>query len=494
MGTKKGARMIPKPSSTGYRYLNLADEIENKIKSGVYKAGNRIPSIRNVRERSGISINTVSQAYIELEKRGLVEARQKSGFYVKPLLDHILPSPRINKHQPEPKRVSINTLASSVVEAMGDRSMLKLGGTLVAPELLPLKSIASLIKSLPTKKIVEILSTYENPAGSEHLRRQIISRTLTLFQQTDMEDIVITNGCVEAVSYCLQAVASKGDTIIVESPTYPWFLQMIEDLNLLALELPTHPRTGIDLDSVETAINRHDVKACILVANFHNPMGFEMPEENKKRLVRLMNQKQVAIIEDDIHGDLYFGTRRPSTLKSYDTDGHVLYCSSFSKTVAPGMRIGWTLPGVFKSAVKQHKLNHAVASPPLIQYALAEFLKGGAYDRHLRKLRTALKNQVSNMATAVARFFPEDTRITAPKGGFALWVELNPQIDSLAVYREAQRHQIAILPGIMCSTTPKFNHFIRLSCGFPWSDALEQGIRRLGDIVHTFKAEQTIRP
>ena len=470
-------------TSPGYRYLKLADEIENKIKTGIYKAGHRIPSIRNIRERSGYSINTVSHAYIELEKRGLVEARLKSGYYVKPLLDRILPSPQIKTHRPIPQAVSINSLAASVVEDMSDQSILKLGGTLVSPDLLPLKSLAALIKSIPARKIAEILSTYDNPAGGEHLRRQIASRSLTLFQHIDMEDIVITNGCVEAVSYCLQAVASKGDTIIVESPTYPWFLQMIEDLKMLALECPTHPHTGIDLDSVEKAINIHDVKACILVANYHNPMGFEMPDENKRRLVKLLNQKQVAIIEDDIHGDLYFGAKRPTTLKSYDDRGLVLYCSSFSKTLAPGLRIGWTIPGVFKSAVKQLKLNHAVASPPLIHYALAEYLRGGAYDRQLRQLRTALKNQVSNMATAIARYFPEDTRITAPKGGFALWVELNPKVDSLAVYREAKRHKIAILPGIMCSTTTKFNHFIRLSCGFPWSKTLEMGIRKLGQIV-----------
>jgi len=472
------------PSPNGYRYLKLADEIESKIRSGVYRAGHRIPSIRNIRESSGYSINTVSQAYIELEKRGLLEARQKSGFYVKPLIDHILPAPRMKKHRPEPKMVSINTLASSVVEAMSDRSMLKLGGTLIAPELLPLKSISALVKSVPAKTMAEILSTYDNPAGSEHLRRQIAARTLSLFQHTDMEDIVITNGCVEAVSFCLQAAASKGDTIIVESPTYPWFLQMIEDLKMFALELPTHPQTGIDLDSVEKAIDRHDVKACILVPNFHNPMGFEMPEENKKRLVDILRRRKVPLIEDDIHGDLYFGSRRPTTLKSYDVEGSVLYCSSFSKTIAPGMRIGYTLPGVFKSAVKQLKLNHTVASPPLLQYVLAEFLRGGAYDRHLRKLRTALKNQVSNMATAIARYFPGDTRITAPKGGFTLWVELNPRVDSLAVYRHAQLQRIAILPGIMCSTTPKFNHFIRLSCGFPWNEDIEEGVCKLGRIVY----------
>ena len=481
--------MAQSAKSAGYRYLKLADEIESKITSGVYKAGDRIPSIRQVRDHSGYSINTVSQAYIELEKRGLVEARQKSGYYVKPLLHEILPAPQIKHHRPAPRKVSINTLASSLVADMGDPAILKLGGTLVAPELLPLKSIAGLIKSIPARKIMDILSTYENPAGTAHLRRQIAARTLTLFQHTGMADIVITNGCVEAVSLCLRAVAAQGDTIIVESPTYPWFLQMIEDLQMLALELPTHPQAGIDLASVEAAMGEHDVKACILVANFHNPLGFEMPEENKKRLVKLLNQNQVALIEDDIHGDLYFGSKRPTTLKSYDATGTVLYCSSFSKTLAPGLRIGWAVPGAFKAKVEQLKLNHSVTCPPLVQYALAEFLQGGAYDRNLRHLRTALKNQVSNMATAIARYFPKDTRITAPKGGFALWVELNPKIDSLTVYREARRHQISILPGIMCSTTPKFNHFIRISCGFPWSEALEEGVQTLGKIVNRFQKE-----
>ena len=475
--------METNPSIRIYRYMRLADEIESQIKNGVYKAGYRIPSIRKVRERSGYSINTVSQAYIELEKRGLVEARQKSGFYVKPQLERILPAPRIKKHRPQPKKVSINSVASSVVAAMGDSTMLKLGGTLVAPDLLPLKTLATLIKRLPAKKMTELLSTYDNPAGCDFLRRQIAARTLALFQHTGMDDVIITNGCVEAVSYCLQAVASRGDTIIVESPTYPWFLQMIEDLNMLALELPTHPQTGIDLESVSTAINSHNVKACILVVNFHNPLGFVMPDENKKALVRLLNQKKVALIEDDIHGDLFFGSKRPSTLKSYDESGRVLYCSSFSKTLSPGIRIGWTLPGIYKNAVTQLKLNHSVASQPVTQYALGEYLRGGAYDRHLRTLRTALKNQVSNMATAIANYFPENTRITAPRGGFFLWVELDPKVDSLHVFREAQRRKIAILPGIMCSTTLKYKHFIRLSCGFPWSPDIEKGVRSLGEIV-----------
>jgi DNA-binding transcriptional MocR family regulator len=287
------------------------------------------------------------------------------------------------------------------------------------------------------------------------------------------------------------AAAAKGDTIMVESPTYPWFLQIIEDLNLLALELPTHPRTGIEIDQVKKAISQHDIKACILVSNFHNPLGLMMPEENKQRLVEMLNRNKIAIIEDDIHGDLYFGEKRPTTLKSYDREGMVLYCSSFSKTIAPGLRIGWTLPGKFKAQVKQLKLNHTIASPPLVQYAVAEYLRGGAYDRHLRKLRTALKNQVSNMATAIARYFPEGTRITAPRGGLVLWVELNRRVSSLEVYREARRKSIAILPGIMCSTTPKFKHFIRLSCGFPWSSEVERGVQILGSIVDRLTPERS---
>lgn len=472
---------------TTYRYVRLADEMEGQIKNGIFKAGEKLPSIRKLQASTGFSMTTVYQAFVELESRGLVEPREKSGFYVKPVLHRLLPPPRLRRHRAVPRRVSVNALARSVIETMGDSGMLRLGGTVTAPELMPTRQLHGIIRSIPARRMETLLTTYESPVGSLPLRREIAKRSIELLHRTDTEDILITNGCIEAVGLCLRAVAREGDTVVVESPTYPWFLQLVEDLNIYALEVSTDPRTGIELGALSQAVAANDVKACILVPNFHNPMGCLMPEEKKQQVVEFLNRKNIPIIEDDIHGDLYFGKSRPGTLMSYDRKGLVMYCASYSKTLVPGFRIGWTLPGRYTDTVKRLKMNTSISSPTLNQFVIAEFLKSGAYERHLRRLRIALKNHASNIALAVSRYFPKDTRITAPEGGLTLWVELNPKVDGLEVFHAARSEGIAILPGSMCSGSKRYRNFIRLSCGFPWSDTVDHGIRSLGKIVENLR-------
>jgi len=476
-------RFGPSTGAFNYRYVQIADEIENKIMGGVYKAGEKLPSIRKLHDHTGFSITTVYQAYIELENRGVVEPKLKSGFYVKPLLRNILPSPKLKIHKPIPQKVSINALVDSIVDAMSDASVIQLGGTAPSAELLPYNQLFRSIKAKTSAEVKDIITQYQSPSGTLQLKRQISKRTLEVSQSVGEDDIIITNGCLEAVHLCLRAVAKPGDTIIVESPTFHCFLQLIEDLNMFALELPTDPQTGIDLNSLEQALDRNDVKACILIPNFHNPLGYTMPDHKKRILVDLVSQKNIPIIEDNIYGDLYFDQIRPSTLKSFDTKGLVLHCSSFSKTLAPGLRIGWTIPGMFYEQVKRFKLNTSITSPALNQYIISEFLKSGAYDRHLRHLRNALKNQVGNTALAIARYFPKGTKITAPQGGLILWVQLDDKVDGLDVYQEARKHHIAIIPGILCSKSDQYKNFIRISCGNLWSEKIEDAIAKLGKII-----------
>lgn len=480
----KGATLTA--TQANYRYLRIADDFENKILEGIYKAGEKLPSIRKLHDHTGYSITTVYQAYIELEKRGAVEPRLKSGFYVKPLLRNILPSPKLKRHKPAPKKVLINALAASIVEDMSDSSMLQLGGAAPDPKLLPYKQLLRPIKSNMNCNIKDIIANYDNPSGTLELRQQIAKRTLGISQKITIDKIIVTNGCMEAVNICLRAIAKPGDTIIVESPTFFCFLQLIEDLNMLALEIPTDPEHGIDIKSLKQALEQNDVKACIFISNFQNPLGYAMSSNKKRELVDLLSKRNIPIIEDDIYGDLYFGKTRPSTLKSFDKKGMVLYCSSFSKTLAPGLRVGWTMPGIFIETVKRLKLNTSIVSPTLNQFIISEFLKSGSYDRHLRKLRTALKNQVSNTALAIARYFPEDTKITAPQGGLILWIQLNAAVDGLKVYHEAKKNNINILPGILCSTSKKYKNFIRISCRYPWDDKVEKGIIRLAKIINEF--------
>ncbi|WP_319406521.1 PLP-dependent aminotransferase family protein [uncultured Desulfosarcina sp.] len=468
-----------------FRYARLADDLEVKIREGIYRSGEKMPSLRKLHDQTGLSITTVYQAYIELEKRGVVMPRQKSGYYVKPLLDRILPPPEAKKLRPVPKKVTMNTLAYSIVEDMSNADFLQLGGSVVMPELLPFKQLTRCMRAETMDAMKRSLMRYENPYGNAELKRQIAKRMVGQARQAITDEMVITSGCIEAVSLCLAAVGRAGDTVVVESPTYPWFLQIIEDQNKFALEIPTDPQTGIDLDQLGRAVEKNEVAACLLIPNFHNPLGFEMSDEKKTALVKMMGEKQIPIIEDNIHGELYFGNARPTTLKALDRKGLVLHCASFSKTLSPGLRVGWTLPGRFTDRVRRLKMNSTIASPTLNQQVVAQFLKTGAFDRHLRRLRTALKNQITNTALAIARTFPEDTRITAPQGGLTLWVELNKKVDGLKVFQEARRQKISVFPGIICSTTGRYRNFIRISCGYPWSGKIEAGIVSLADIIRT---------
>ncbi|GAB6906117.1 Transcriptional regulator, GntR family with aminotransferase domain [Desulfosarcina cetonica] len=474
---------MPENTAASFRYTRLADDLEARIRDGVYRSGEKLPSLRKLHDQTGLSITTVYQAYIELEKRGVVVPRQKSGYYVKPLLDRILPPPETQQLHPEPKRVTVNALAYVIVEDMGNPEFLQLGGSTVMPELLPFKALTRCLRTAPLETMKRSLMRYEDPYGNTELKRQIAKRMVGQARQAMLDEMVITSGCIEAVNLCLRAIGDAGDTVVVESPTYPWFLQIIEDQNKFALEVPTDPQTGIDLDQLDQAIRDNAVAACLMVPNFHNPLGFVMPDEKKKALVAMMVEKNIPIIEDNIHGELYFGGQRPMTLKSLDRKGLVLHCASFSKTLSPGLRVGWTLPGRYAERVRRLKMDSTVASPTLNQAIVARFLKEGAFDRHLRRLRTALKNQVTNMALAVARYFPEGTRITAPAGGLTLWVELDRRVDGLKVFHEARRQKISIFPGAICSTTDRYRNCIRISCGYPWDEHVDAGIRTLADII-----------
>jgi DNA-binding transcriptional MocR family regulator len=470
-------------SNAGFRYARLADDLEIKIKDGVYRSGEKLPSLRKLHGQTGLSITTVYQAYIELEKRGVIVPREKSGYFVKPRLDQILPAPEVKRMRPVPKKVTMNSLAYSIVEDMSNPDFLQLGGSVVMPDLLPFKQLTRCMRSETMDSMKTSLMRYENPYGSIELKREIAKRTVGQDGHSVPDEMVITNGCIEAVSLCLQAVSKPGETVVVESPTYPWFLQLIEDQKKFALEVPTDPGKGIDLRQLATAVKKNRVAACLLVPNVHNPLGFIMSDEKKKELVQMMEKRNIPIIEDNIHGELYFGQSQPSTLKTLDRKGNVLHCTSFSKTLSPGLRVGWTLPGKFTDRVKRLKMNSTVASPTLNQRVVAQFLKTGSYDRHLRSLRSALKNQVSNMALAIARHFPKGTRITAPQGGLTLWVELDERVDGLKIFQQARKKKISIFPGIICSTTHRYRNYIRISCGYPWSEKIENGVVTLAEII-----------
>ncbi len=473
-----------------FRYAALADEIQENIMNGSFRAGEKLPSLRKLHKQLGLSVSTIHQAYIELEKRGRVEAREKSGFFVRALARNPLPSPAPQPEKSRPSRVNINALAETILADLQAGDMMQLGAAVASPELMPVKQLARMIKTMSASELQSTLATYDLCQGSPELRNALAKRMLGHASLTQPDDIVTANGCLEAVSLCLRAVANPGDTILVESPVFHCFLQLIEDLNLYVLEMPACPQQGMNPDLFEETVKENRIRACLLNTNFQNPLGSVIPRHHKKAILDVADRHDIPIIEDDIYGDLYFGDHRPSTFKSLDTRGSVLYCGSFSKTLAPGLRAGWAVPGRFLDKVLRLKLNTHLACPNINHRAAARFLESGAYDRHLRRLRNQLKNQCSAMALAVSSHFPADTRITFPRGGMFIWVEMNPGMDTMELFHRAREHQISILPGRLCATSDRFKHCFRLNCGIQWHRRLEQAVVLLGRLTREIYKEK----
>jgi len=326
-------------------------------------------------------------------------------------------------------------------------------------------------------------NVYATPSGSVELRREIAKRSLEWGCSLSSDDFIITNGATDALNLCLRAVAEPGDTIAVESPTYFGILQIIENLGMKTLEIPTHCRDGISLKSLQTALDDNDVKACLFSLNAQNPLGFSMPDEIKKQLVELLALRNIPLIEDDVYGDIYFGTIRPKVAKSYDNNGLVMLCSSFSKTLSPGFRVGWTAPGKFKSAVKRLKHSSTVGTPIVLQETIAEFLRSGGYDHYLRRIRRTYETQTQLLIRAIRNYFPKGTWCSIPNGGIVVWVEFPKRVDSLKLYRMALEEKIAIAPGPMFSPTRQYKNYIRLHCGEIWSDRIEKALVTIGRLA-----------
>lgn len=473
-------------------YEKLANEIAKSIRDGVLRVGDKLPSVRDACSSRGVSPSTVFQAYYLLEARGLVRARPRSGYYVNARDDSLPPEPDTSCPDGESTELAISERIFDILDSVRNRDVTPLGSAFPSPLLFPLPRLAQAM-SAHLKRQDPLDTIVDLSPGNPGLRRQIALRYLIAGINVPANDIVVTNGALEALNLCLQAVAEPGDTVIVEAPTFYGALQALERHGLKALEVPTHPRTGVDLESMETAIKRHRPKACWLMTQFQNPLGSLMPEEKKRQLVELLARHEIALIEDDVYGELYFGAARPVPAKAFDKHGLVLHCSSFSKCLAPGYRIGWASAGRYTQRVQRLKLSSTLSASGPAQGALAEYLEQGGYDRHLRRLRETLQAQQDLMANAIAREFPAGTRVTRPQGGFFLWLEMPAAVDALALHRQALARGISVAPGPIFSASGQFGNALRLNYGHPWDDGKADAIRVLGEMARA-ACSQATRP
>jgi DNA-binding transcriptional MocR family regulator len=449
------------------RYAEIARRYAKAIEDGTYAPGDRLPSIRLIRREERVSASTAIQALSRLESVGVVEARPRSGFFVRARTLAPLPSP------PHPAAgataVTVGDLVQEIYRAARDPRLVPLGAATPSPALLPARALARAMSAVARRARTGGVE-YEMPPGLLELRRAVARRAVAHGCALSPDDLVVTSGATEAIHLALLAVAAPGDTVAVETPAFYGTLQAIESHGLRVVEVPSLPGTGLDVGALERRLDRHRVAAVVAVPNFSNPLGGLVPDAEKARLVALLAARGVPLIEDDVYGDLAFGDARPRPAKAWDRDGLVILCGSFSKSLAPGYRVGFVAPGRFRERVERLKFATNVATPTLTQRAVAHFLRTGSYDRHLRTLRSRLEDIVTRTACAVAESFPAGTRVSRPRGGCYLWIELPPAVDALELHAAALRAGVAIAPGQIFSATRAHRSCIRLSCGEPWTE------------------------
>jgi DNA-binding transcriptional MocR family regulator len=476
---------LPGAGPTQPRYAEIADRYAKAIEDGTYAVGDRLPSIRLIRKDERVSASTVIQALAQLETSGVIEARPRSGFFVRARAVAPLPAPA--RPHPRATAVTVSDLVQEIYRTSSDPRLVPLAGATPSPALLPARALARAMSAVARRARTGGVE-YEMPPGLLELRRLIAQRAVAQGCALSPDDVVVTSGATEAVHLSLLAVASPGDTVAVETPTYYGTLQAIEALGLRVLEVPSLPGTGLDVSALERRLEGNRVAAVVAVPNFSNPLGGLMPDAEKARLARLLSAHRIPLIEDDVYGDLAFGEVRPKPVKAWDRDGLVILCSSFSKSLAPGFRVGFAASGRFRERIERLKFATNIATPTLTQRALAHYLRTGSYDRHLRTLRSRLEDIVARTASAVAESFPAGTCVSRPRGGCYLWIALPPAVDALALHAAALRTRIAIAPGQIFSPTRDHRSCIRLNCGEPWSERVATAIAMVGSLAGRLQA------
>lgn len=461
-------------------YLKIANVMEEQIASGTLKLGDKLPSIRSIRKIYGVSINTAKQTFLELESKSLIEPRARSGYFVSKTSQRKFALPSVGKIRSSAEEKPPQDLIDKVFNTLKKEEITQFSLGVPAQSMLPTSKLnKGLIDTV--RRLGDGGTSYEPVQGSLNLRRTIAKWSTVFGGQLTADDLVTTSGVINAIFNCLLAVTKPGDTIAIETPVYFVTIQMAKSLGLNVIEIPSHPITGIDLNALKKVLPK--IHVCCFTTNFSNPLGSLMPDENKKELVRMLTEANVPLIEDDLYGNLFFGASRPKPCKVFDEAGIVMWCGSVSKTLAPGYRVGWVAPGKFKEKIIRQKLLQTICTPILYQEVIADFMEHGRYDLHLRTFRSKLYSNCLQFQRTIEEYFPDNTKISQPQGGFMLWLELDKRIDTAELYDKAIQQNISFAPGRMFTLQDQYHNCMRLNYALEWNDKVHFDLKKLGQIV-----------
>lgn len=465
-------------------YDQLAQNLGAQIRAKVYQHGDKLPSVRSMAKQRDVSVSTVLAAYNQLEDQGLIEVRPKSGYYVRALKADSLERPTLKQKMLPPKTITSSSLVMDVMRDSKLEGCVSLGAAVPAGDLPIVQEMQkTFTRLMRTKQFLGI--GYDSTKGDAQLRTQIAKHSLASGLMVDADSIVVTAGCQGAIGLCLRALCEKGDIVAVESPAYYGLLQLIESSGLKALEIPSDAERGMSIDALRLAMEQWPVKVILTVSSFSNPLGSLIPDAQKQAMLDLAKDYDVPIIEDDIYGDLHFGDVRPRSIKSFDTDGRVLLCSSASKILDPQLGLGWVIPGRYLEQIEYERFLNNTGLFLLPQRVLSETLSKASFQRHLRLARTTYEQRRDTLIDLVAEYFPKGTRITRPQGGFVAWLQLPAMVDSAELYQMAKKSGVIIAPGAIFSSNPqKFRHYVRVSYANDWNNERKQAIKTLASLTH----------
>lgn len=460
-------------------YEALATELAGAIAQGVYAAGERMPSIRTMSRRHRVSRATVIQAYMRLEDEGLIYARERSGHFVS---ERVQALPRVRPRLVRPVEPSIGRLSMELMEDFDDSALVNFGCAFPEADVLPLQKLAAITARLAHQR-EDLPADYGRLGGLTELRVQLARRAAAAGFACAPGEITVTNGGMEALTLALRAVAGPGEVIAVESPTYFGVLQAAESLGIRIVEVATDPRGGVELEALAVLLGRVSLKAFVCMPGLHNPLACTMPEEKRRRLVALLEAAGVALVEDDVYGDLSFSQPRPRAAKAFDGAGNVIYCSSFSKTVGPGYRLGWMAAGRYAERVHYLKFLSTLTSATLPQLVLAEFLRQGGYEKVTRYAASVYQRRLQQARRWVLEYFPPGTAVAQPEGGYFLWIALPAGVDAMALHQRALAGGIRVMPGTLFSPNNLYANYIRISCAKVYGEPARRALQTLGQLV-----------
>lgn len=466
-----------------FQYQRLAQQLVQKINCGEMQSGQRLNSLRQFAAQQQISLNTAKSCYELLEAQGFIYAIDKSGYFVAQVAhESPLGLPEHPDFKPDVQEVSHLALQIAIQEESMNCQFIQLGAIQLSPDFLPLDTLRrSMQRALKHSQPDDFL--YSDKQGHRQLREALSAHWAEDGLYIDSELIYISNGCMPALSLLIQTLTDEGDSIIVPTPNYNGQLQLLATLKRKIVEIPADA-SGIDLNRLEQAMQHSGAKACLMTANFQNPLGFCLSNTDKEKIAQLSAQYECPIIEDDIFAECGYTQHRPLPIQHWDKQGYVIYCGSISKSLSPSYRVGWfCLPQRLRSLHAQLLLQHVAVNTPL-QLALADLIYSRAYRQHLNVLKPQLMMQMQRYKEYIAKIFEGiEVRINQPQGSFVLWLQFSECISSWEMYCFARQQGITIVPGLVFGRENRYNNCIRLNAGYALSEEIQDALQLLANWV-----------